>query len=624
MGNSKDNSNTLAGKINQNDNSPDNVLNKFERGPDGRLVRSCDTHACAEYANTRIVEIFNNSLVEDLPAGKRNAVLKKVGSFGNAWENQDNIVKAGGKALLNLYKGKVNPNIDKELKDGDVVGMDYPASTGNPFDLDANGKPRMTTRHQGIVRVDNAGNKYIEHNIHGDMRGSTSDPSAGVYLDPIEVKAPGRMTIAKPNDNYGQWLIVSVSRPNYAAAKPKVQTGTTQVQEGEFTTIPTKKVKQLPVDLTFKPTNKTSMAVYAFGGYIKKYAKGGSMIEPQYEVEGNEVVQGTDTMLEGQEQLASDMVKAVGPDHANGGVKGEGGERVFSDRLYVSPMLRSYLSANKVSLSKKPTYGEAAEKLGKKKGKFEDKLTSGNPLTFNTGKAMTTRIDQLIELTFQEQESLKQEDEMKTTYAKGGRLPKYYVGGKRPVVGAINPDTGKAYSEQDADMIEAGGDFNNPFDGWGKIDKVGYANSTITPSTKISAVSSNSEMPMDWKETTIPFKGSAYKANSYGFTGGNTTVNSYVPKTISKTSTPAEVASANPSFKGLGKKVIDGVDFGQTANLGVYMSNLKNANKQKTGITRTVAKPTYMRNVNMLPYAKQNISKEASYRHYHAAARSLH
>jgi hypothetical protein len=744
MGPNKDGSNSLN-KINQNDSSADNVLNKFERGPDGRLVRSCKTGKCAEYANTRLVEIFNNSFIDNISEKQRNALLTKVGSFGNAWENQDNIVKAGGKALMNLYKGKVNTNIDKELKDGDVVGLDYADSKGNPFDLDANGKPKMSTRHQGIVRVDASGKKYIEHNIHGNMRGSISDPFAGVYLDPINVAGAGRLTIAKPDDNYGQWTIISVSRPNYAAAKPKVQVGSKQVKDGEFTTINTRKPNLNSVAMVAPDKiNK-----YAFGGYIKKYAEGselpkpspfpaktkikykkpntnvvrlnsdntssytdvpknannpapdplsniiyqtvadqrslpraynigseairgyntvgakainaglelvksktpimgdvlaniaqefvsavdgsiedkdkyksrldskirkfseGGMIQPEYEVEGNEVVQGTDTQLEGQQDLASDMTKAVGPTHADGGVKGQGGERVFSDRLYASPLIHSYLSANKVKVSKNPTYAEVAEALGKKKGKYEEKLKSHNPLTHNTGKAMTGRINDLIEATFQEQEMFKQQEEMKNPkYAKGGKLPKYPIGGPKPYTGVtqygIDPN-----------------EFNTFLSKTGRLNGSNRTNATVDefndwkkPPLTDSDIA-NSLDGLDPKEIYM---------NKLANPDITKDVNALTEKALAGMSSPSKTTTnattttgspfSKPSSTGTFLKnnlnnLSENLDYGQAVNLGVYLNNVKNANKQKTGITRQVAAPTYMRNVNILPYSQYNINKQA-------------
>jgi hypothetical protein len=153
----------------------------------------------------------------------------------------------------------------------------------------------------------------------------------------------------------------------------------------------------------FKPTGVyTSM--YRKGGYI--FSNGGML--PQYEVEDNEVVQGADAQLQGQENLASDMTRAVGQTHENGGVMGIGGERVFSDRLKASPALISALSAIKIKVPKNPTYANIASKLGSYKGKFEKKLDSNNPLTFKTGQAMVTRINSLIEAAFQDQELQKQ------------------------------------------------------------------------------------------------------------------------------------------------------------------------------------------------------------------------
>lgn len=160
---------------------------------------------------------------------------------------------------------------------------------------------------------------------------------------------------------------------------------------------------------------------------MRSYAKGGNLV-PQYEVEGNEVIQGTDTQLEGQENLASDMTKAVGPSHANGGVKGNGGERVFSDRLYASPMLTSTLKALKIKLSNNPTYAEAAEAIAKKKGKFEKNIKSPDPISNKTANTMVERMDSLIEGVFQEQEILKQVENNNTVMAFGGKIPKYFKG----------------------------------------------------------------------------------------------------------------------------------------------------------------------------------------------------
>lgn len=68
------------------------------------------------------------------------------------------------------------------------------------------------------------------------------------------------------------------------------------------------------------------------------YSLGGSLV-PQYEVEQGEVVQGYGVQLEDGRQVASDMHLVDGQKHSQGGTDGAGGDRVYSDRLYVSDEL---------------------------------------------------------------------------------------------------------------------------------------------------------------------------------------------------------------------------------------------------------------------------------------------
>lgn len=165
----------------------------------------------------------------------------------------------------------------------------------------------------------------------------------------------------------------------------------------------------------------------------KALALGGN-IQPEYEVEGEEVVQGQDTNLENQEDLASDMTKAIGPSHEGGGVQGEGGERVFSDRLNASDSLIAALSALKMRVPKNATYATVAEKLGRYKSKFEDKLESHNSLQLRTGKVMVERIDSAIEATFQDQEMTKEMTSLNERVMKyGGTIPMFPTGGRIPI-----------------------------------------------------------------------------------------------------------------------------------------------------------------------------------------------
>lgn len=300
-------------------------------------------------------------------------------------------------------------------------------------------------------------------------------------------------------------------------------------------------------------------SIYRKGGYISKYPEGGAIPNPEYEVEGEEVVQGHDTQLEGQEQLASDMHKAVGPTHENGGVMGAGGERVFSDRISVSPTLISILSAAKIPVKKNATYASVAEKLGKLKGKYEEKSKSHSSLATRTGKVMNERIDSFIELTFQDQEFSKQEDDMKKTYAMGGKLPKYYTG---------------------VDLEEElGGNPNKRY-----LSK--------TPNYTITSKSPNLTSLGEVSDFTPPtsLKDKALDLTVVKPSGNN-----------SNSTSAGKDTFANDFFTG-----------DQAINLGVYMANLNNAGKRKTGYNREVARPSYMRRNNMLPYNANQIKSEAN------------
>ena len=72
--------------------------------------------------------------------------------------------------------------------------------------------------------------------------------------------------------------------------------------------------------------------------YIPKKANGGS-IQPQYEAEGGEVIQGSTPMVSsggGVNRKASDMYKLNGNKHTNGGIEASNGEYIFSDKLKIN------------------------------------------------------------------------------------------------------------------------------------------------------------------------------------------------------------------------------------------------------------------------------------------------
>jgi hypothetical protein len=172
---------------------------------------------------------------------------------------------------------------------------------------------------------------------------------------------------------------------------------------------------------------------HGFGGELdsyetKRYAYpyGGEM-EPDYEVEGGEMIQGQQPMLEDgqQQQVASDLTKVPdsAPSHDEGGVSGAGGERVYSNRL---------------KTANKKTYAKEAEELGKKKAKYESKIPNTNEAVSNTGHRMAERMDMKLDQLFNEQEMKKQLALPPSIYSSqptmryGGFLQRMWDGGTNP------------------------------------------------------------------------------------------------------------------------------------------------------------------------------------------------
>lgn len=192
------------------------------------------------------------------------------------------------------------------------------------------------------------------------------------------------------------------------------------------------------------PTTRKRAQFALNASHWNKKAEGGTLAgtPAEYEAESGETIQGN-PQLEAGTQLASDMYQVNGDTHENGGTMGAGGERVFSDRLKISPQLAEILKEAKIGVSPNATYAEATNKIGKIKGKMEDKLDSNFTPSVNTAKKMIDRLDQASDLLFQDQEMQKQASQA-PTYAKGGRIPKYDGGGTPPYTDATpyNPNAG--------------------------------------------------------------------------------------------------------------------------------------------------------------------------------------
>lgn len=158
-----------------------------------------------------------------------------------------------------------------------------------------------------------------------------------------------------------------------------------------------------------------------YGGMVNVFDDGGNptadeQVDPQYEAEGSEVVQGNAQMENPTTPLASDMQQINGPSHEQGGVMGQGGDRIFSDRLKISPNLKDVLRTSGIKVGANSTYADVSNKLGKLKGKFEDK-TDG--VGKQTATLMLPKIEQSLDATFNDQEAGKNMRAYKK-FAKGG------------------------------------------------------------------------------------------------------------------------------------------------------------------------------------------------------------
>ena len=313
------------------------------------------------------------------------------------------------------------------------------------------------------------------------------------------------------------------------------------------------------------------------GGVIKdnkrKFADGGNVANPQYEVEKDEVVQGQDTNLEEQTDLASDMTLAGGETHENGGTLGEGGERVFSNRLLIGKPLYGFLSANKIPVKLTNTYAEVATKLGKLKGKYEPNTTSKDPLKHKTATTMTTRIDGLIEAAFQEQEINKQNDMATKTFAYGGKLKKLFAGG-------VNPTDNVKPKKTLKNPPLFGTDGYNEWNTNDPNDIVDLERKKVNPTSKL-----------DWE-----------KALEYPTVfGGESLTNPTTP-------VKSDVVKKNDKLKNKTNYDLDGLD-SHLMNAAIYLKTLNLIDSQEKGIKRKTATPLLQRNVNFLSSANNEIDK---------------
>ena len=182
---------------------------------------------CAQYVNGTVCK-------EDVYG---QDAREKLGFTGPAWHVSDNIQNKGGSllfaglpersALKLKNKDEINSFVKNELvkpettaalqslvgngniygtskvKPGDVVNIFYEGSNyaEEAYNQTAANNNRLFTTHVGIVKADDQGNLYVEHNIHGDVK---KDP-IGNFLTG-KVKGNGKNKVS---------LISGITRPKY-------------------------------------------------------------------------------------------------------------------------------------------------------------------------------------------------------------------------------------------------------------------------------------------------------------------------------------------------------------------------------------------------------------------------
>ncbi len=176
---------------------------------------------------------------------------------------------------------------------------------------------------------------------------------------------------------------------------------------GEIVTAPAPPVAPLPAVVG---TGRVGGDMKGSLAKFPRFAGGGS-VPGAYEVEEGEVVQGDAQLANVDQNLASDLQLVGGQSHEQGGVDGVGGERVYSDRLK--------------PVGSKFTYAELAVKVGRKKGKFEQKQEfDRDPIARATTARMSGRLDQQLDVLFEDQEMNKPARAVGAgpSFAKGGAL----------------------------------------------------------------------------------------------------------------------------------------------------------------------------------------------------------
>lgn len=170
--------------------------------------KKCEDNRCTFFVNS---EIQKNVKYEG---------REKVGAFGDAWTLSSNLINSGGQEVFsifeeqkpNLTNNQIEPYIKERIKQaklpteenveaGDVVNLFYEGSSSKGQAYEEGDK--YFTTHTGIVKQDDKGNKYIEHNVHGK-----------ILTEPLD-----KLLKKNGSNGHGMLAISAIIRPEYGISK---------------------------------------------------------------------------------------------------------------------------------------------------------------------------------------------------------------------------------------------------------------------------------------------------------------------------------------------------------------------------------------------------------------------
>jgi hypothetical protein len=138
------------------------------------------------------------------------------------------------------------------------------------------------------------------------------------------------------------------------------------------------------------------------------------------------------------EKLSSNMAVYSGDTHENGGIPIDTNmdgspeveiedaevikdDFVLSDRIKPSSFITERLKGLGVNIKNSDSYASLAERFGKKKGEYEEKLTSSRIGEAGTAKLMIQQLDEAVNMLFEDQQNQKEMNNI-GQYAYGGGL----------------------------------------------------------------------------------------------------------------------------------------------------------------------------------------------------------